>query len=381
MKDQVGSGSYYGGGTIETISSSRSVRGPMDRFMVNNGDDEGIGTKKMTPATAKEHRNRVCLDIRRCIFENGISFNVTRSPSWINMCHSIREFDRGLKQPSMYEMRTWILDKEMKTTTTVVNEIRDTSIDASDYVKDATKLFELIDDIIEEVREDIFVQVVTDNASAYKVVRHMLMEKRKKLYWTPWSPNVSDHPGIKQCLLNCMEMILGDNDLYMKVDAQIKDFKNKKGKFGSKSALASYSTDPPLVWCDYIGDEVPELKLFAIKILELTCSLLACKRNWSTLNQVHTKRRNHLSTTRLNKLVYIMYNKKLKHKFLKKQSRKMEDDPLIIEEVPSDDEWLANSNDEEDMAIDIADMTFEMIEGQKETSNKKRKSNLISFHT
>ena len=37
------------------------------------------------------------------------------------------------------------------------------SIDASDAVKDATLLFNLLDEVVEEVREDLVVQVVTDN--------------------------------------------------------------------------------------------------------------------------------------------------------------------------------------------------------------------------
>lgn len=101
-------------------------------------------------------------------------------------------------------------------------------------------------------------------------------------------------------------------------------------------------------WWDNFGDEVPELKSFATRVLGLTCSASACERNWSTFNQVHTKRRNRLSTKKMNSLVYIMYNKKLKHKFFKKQSRREEDDPLIVENVSSDDEWVANPNDEED---------------------------------
>ena len=50
----------------------------------------------------------------------------------------------------------------------------------------------------------------------------------------------------------------------------------------------------------------------------------------------------------MNSLVYIMYNKKLKHNFFKKQSRKDEEDPLIVENLSSDDEWVANPNDEDD---------------------------------
>ncbi|KAH6825307.1 hypothetical protein C2S53_007031 [Perilla frutescens var. hirtella] len=387
MKEQVDSGSYYhvnhGGsdGTKEMMSSSRGFRGPIDRFMVNIGDDE----------------------------VNGIPFNVIRIPLWINMCRSIAEFGRGLKEPSMYEMRTWILDEEVKTTTTIVDEIKDISIDASDCVKDATKLFELLDGIVEEVREDIVVQVVTDNASAYKAAGRMLMDKRKKLYWTECAWAKKDEgkamrkiimqelfwSGVVYAirttrpLVQVLRLVDGETltmgFIYGAMDeAKEKIAKNLDGEVASYKEIwdiidQKWEKQLHLVWWDYIGDEVPELKLFAMKILGLTCSSSACERNWSTFNQVHIKRRNHLITSRLNKLVCIMYNKKLKHKFLKKRSRKDEDDSLIVEEVSFDDEWVANPNDEEDMAIDVAEKTIEMMEGEDETSNKKRKTNEASI--
>lgn len=54
------------------------------------------------------------------------------------------------------------------------------TVDASDVVKDSKKIFELIDAIVDEVGEDLVVQVVTDNASNYKAVGKLLMEKRKR---------------------------------------------------------------------------------------------------------------------------------------------------------------------------------------------------------
>lgn len=123
-----------------------------------------------------------------------------------------------------------------------------------------------------------------------------------------------------------------------------------------------------MIWWENFGDEVPELKAFAMKILGLTCSASACERNWSTFNQVHTKRRNRLTTKKLNSLVYIMYNKKLKDKHLKKQSRKDDVDPLIVEDVPSDDEWIADPNDEDEVLhIEYVD------EGGCSSASRKRK--------
>ena len=60
--------------------------------------------------------------------------------------------------------------------------------------------------------------------------------------------------------------------------------------------------------------------------------------------QIHTKRRNRLSTEKLNSLVYIMYNMRLKHKYMKKKSLQADDDPLIEDELPSDDEWVAGES-------------------------------------
>ena len=46
-------------------------------------------------------------------------------------------------------------------------------------------------------------------------------------------------------------------------------------------------------WIAY-GDEAPELKNFAVKILSLTCSSSGCERNWSTFSQVFI-RYNHIN--------------------------------------------------------------------------------------
>ncbi|XP_028555461.1 uncharacterized protein LOC114580856 [Dendrobium catenatum] len=70
-------------------------------------------------------------------------------------------------------------------------------IPAAEEVKNATFIFNLLDGVIEEIGEQLVVQVVTDNASAYKAVGQMLMEKRTHLYWTP-------------CAAHCIDLILED---------------------------------------------------------------------------------------------------------------------------------------------------------------------------
>ncbi|PKU82064.1 hypothetical protein MA16_Dca004081 [Dendrobium catenatum] len=117
------------------------------------------------------------------------------------MIRSVGAFGRGFKPPTMYNLRTWILN-ELESNDKSIEEIKKTwaqtgvtimsdgwsdikhkslinilinnpygtvflrSVEASDQVKDAEFIFGLLDSIVEEVGEHLVVQVVTDNESA-----------------------------------------------------------------------------------------------------------------------------------------------------------------------------------------------------------------------
>ena len=59
------------------------------------------------------------------------------------------------------------------------------SVDASDRVKYAHFLFQLLDEVVEEVGVINVVQIITDNASNYVLAGKMLEEKHKTILWTP----------------------------------------------------------------------------------------------------------------------------------------------------------------------------------------------------
>ncbi|KAK1588511.1 hypothetical protein Q3G72_024175 [Acer saccharum] len=204
----------------------------MDRFVTGIEHDmaEKDGGNMQEPSK-KEARDKTYMDIGRFFFENGIAYNVVKSPSFINMCRSIGNFGHGLKPPTPYELSTTILNAEEENTKAIVADVKKTwtqtrvsimsdgwkdmrgrqlinflvnnphgtvflkSIDASNVVKNATLLFNLLDEVVEEVGEDIVVQVVTDNASNYKKAGEMLMKKRTRLWWTP-------------CTAHCIDLIL-----------------------------------------------------------------------------------------------------------------------------------------------------------------------------
>ncbi|XP_072976552.1 uncharacterized protein [Typha angustifolia] len=69
------------------------------------------------------------------------------------------------------------------------------SLDASHIVTDATRLFNLLDRVVEDMGVENVVQVITENSACYKEAGKMLEEKRRSLFWTP-------------CAAYCIDQIL-----------------------------------------------------------------------------------------------------------------------------------------------------------------------------
>eukprot|EP00253_Pinus_taeda_P017834 PITA_17834 len=128
---------------------------------------------------------------------------------------------KGFKGPSLHDLRGALLQKEISSIDKYLVEFKDSwlktgcsimsngwtdgqnrtiinflvscprgtmflkSVDASDKVKDAALLFELLDNIIQEVWEQHVMQVITDNASNYVLAGKMLETKYKTIFWTP----------------------------------------------------------------------------------------------------------------------------------------------------------------------------------------------------
>jgi flavoprotein len=70
--------------------------------------------------------------------------------------------------------------------------------------KIADKVFKMLDAIMERIGEENFVQVMTNNAANYKAAGQLLMEKIKKLFWTP-------------CATPCIDLILKDLEKKLEV--------------------------------------------------------------------------------------------------------------------------------------------------------------------
>ncbi|KAL7247108.1 hypothetical protein ACSBR2_002093 [Camellia fascicularis] len=113
---------------------------------------------------------------------------------------------------------------------------------------------------------------------------------------------------IKKGLYETIESMCPTCKLREKVDRQLDMFHNAENMFGMEMAIQIRSKKQPAVqWASFRGG-CKELQTLAICVLNLTCSGTGYERNWSTFDQVHTKRRNRLEQQRLNALVFTKYN-------------------------------------------------------------------------
>jgi hypothetical protein len=60
------------------------------------------------------------------------------------------------------------------------------------------------------------------------------------------------------------------------------------------------------------GRDTPNLQRLALRLVSQCISSSGCERNWSTFALLHTKVRNRLSHKKLNRLVYVNYNLRLR---------------------------------------------------------------------
>ncbi|XP_057434397.1 uncharacterized protein LOC130727307, partial [Lotus japonicus] len=175
-----------------------------------------------------------CLDIASFFYNNEIPFTAVKSEEFTKMCESISRHGLGFKPPSFHDLRGKLLKKKVEMTHKVLDEHKASwrktgctittdgwtdrrrrmtilnffvnspkgtvflkSIDASSICKTSEKIFQIVDEVVEEVGEENVIQVITDNAANYKAAGELLMQKRKRLYWTP-------------CAAHCINLMLKD---------------------------------------------------------------------------------------------------------------------------------------------------------------------------
>ncbi|XP_075511905.1 uncharacterized protein LOC142547472 [Primulina tabacum] len=127
--------------------------------------------------------------------------------------------------------------------------------------------------------------------------------------------NIENDNEVVTGLYKCIARMCETEELQDKIMDQLPMYKRAEGLFGMPMAVRQRNKKSPAEWWLAYGCSTPELQVFAVKVLSLTCSSSACERNWSVFKHLHSKRRNRLEQKKLNDLVYIKYNRALRRRY------------------------------------------------------------------
>nr|VDC61642.1 unnamed protein product [Brassica rapa] len=234
------------------------------------------------------------------------------------------------------------------------------SKEVSEVVKDATMLFKLLDEMVEEAGKS-------------------LEAKRPTSFWTPCAAHCIDlmledigkihaKPAMgyiyaamdraketiaksfkwkKEKYEKVFEMVDKRWDysaVQDKIMVELEVFKSASGLFGLPMAIRQRELKSPADWWSSYGSSAPNLRDFAVKL--------------------HTKRRNRLAQSRLNDMVFVKYNRALQRRMKRNDAK----DPILLDEIDDSNEWLMgkmdgnSSNDEDDDFVhDDEDLTWSVV--------------------
>ncbi|GBG81696.1 hypothetical protein CBR_g32690 [Chara braunii] len=152
--------------------------------------------------------------------------------------------------------------------------------------KDATALSNLVE--YDQLMERMLAEVVLT-----KEQRRTVLEK----IGGPWKSNAH------------VQMLSDLREFHMKPTGYNPRRKDKKMWDGD--AVADSNTISPSEWWATHGGDVPELQAIAMKVMGMWSTVTLAARNWSSMDLVHSKWRNRLNPSTLQKLVYIHWNMQL----------------------------------------------------------------------
>ncbi|CAN6455732.1 unnamed protein product [Victoria cruziana] len=166
-----------------------------------------------------------------------------------------------------------------------------------------------------------------------------------------YQPDFKKDREVEYGILDCIDVLVADPKERDAVHSEIHTYDNCIGVIGRDTAIRCRTSMRPDLWWSSFGMEMPNLKMLAIRILSQTCSATGCERNWSVFEQIHSKKRNRLEHKRLNDLVFIKYNMKLRQRQLEGQSEAIagksaakkhhtQFDPISLDFLDILEEWV-----------------------------------------
>ncbi|KAL4554105.1 hypothetical protein LXL04_039783 [Taraxacum kok-saghyz] len=230
-----------------------------------------ISKKPIEESFSVMERSMVDLKIVFALSTNGIPFNVLRNPHFREMISAIKKAPEGYKAPSSEKARTTLLDECVRDVDKSLSAFKDTWYSQG-------------------------LSIVSDG-------------------WT----NIKHKPLINVLAVNsrgAMFIRIAENrDEERMLREQFASFHMKKGLYSLPGAQLDAVTMDAIDWWSTYGAETPELAEVARKVLSQPITSSSAERNWSTYSYIHSVKRNRLTCSRADKLVYVHSNARLCSRF------------------------------------------------------------------
>ncbi|XP_031489921.1 uncharacterized protein LOC116257376 [Nymphaea colorata] len=108
-----------------------------------------------------------------------------------------------------------------------------------------------------------------------------------------------------------LSRVYSDTEHFHQVQEEFARFVTGVGLVGGIEAIKARDEVEPITWWVLHGASVPLLQRLALRLLAQPVTLSSRERNWSKHSQIQTIRKNKLSTSRAEDLVYVRHNLRL----------------------------------------------------------------------
>ncbi|KAK1591967.1 hypothetical protein Q3G72_016861 [Acer saccharum] len=158
-----------------------------------------------------------------------------------------------------------------------------------------------------------------------------------------YHPQFVAHAEVVRGLNECIVRLEPDSVRRISAMSQISDYSSAKADFGTELAISTRTELGPAAWWQQHGISGLELQHIAVRILSQTCSSIGCEHNWSIYDQVRSQRHSRVAQKRIDDLIYVHYNLRLRECHIKKKS---DDDSITLDNALQAqllDDWIVDT--------------------------------------
>lgn len=159
-----------------------------------------------------------------------------------------------------------------------------------------------------------------------------------------YHPDFMAHSEVMRGVNECITRLEQDNTRRISASMQISDYNSAKADFGTELAISTRTELDPAAWWQQHGISCLELQRIAVRILSQTCSSVGCEHNWSIFDQMYSPRHNRLAQKRLDDLIYVHYNLRLRERQSRKGLKEISLDNVLVERLL--DDWIVEADEQ-----------------------------------